>query len=363
MPSQPRPQSQWLRSFILYSLLACASLAAVGFLGAFVFRHVSRRFESPVSGAGTPADVRPNVPLPSVTFGWDDIATNLLSAFDYVDVIALGETHDRKLDSELRLRLVRDPDFPFRVHFIVMECGNSLYQGTLDRYTNGDDVPMAAVEKVWRDTTQIAACDSPVYAEFYAAVREVNQKLPPDRRLRVIAGDPPIDWDRIHSKEDFDPYLTRRDFPVSLSRVAIPRGEKALVIYGNAHVKRPGFPLEAAAPEAELEDPADAPSLPAAAPTMFKALQVAGPGRVLVIETIAGLNPFQTTIQFGELPALVPLTGMHSTVGTGLNDEADACIYFGDSAAARASVGADPAIYRDTPYGAEVARRQKAVAP
>lgn len=351
MPSQPRPQSKWLRSFILFSILACASLAALGFLGVFVVRRVSKTLQGTGDAPVTTTDVRPNVPLPAVTAGWDNITTNLLSAFDSVDVIALGEAKGRKMDSELRLRLVRNPDFPFRAHLIVVEFANSLYQSTLDKYINGDNIPLEALENVWWN-------DSPVYAEFLAAVREVNTKLPPERRVRVIAGDVPIDWDKVKTKEDLVPLLLRRAFPVSVDRVLVPRGEKALVIYSNSYVKRPAFPLEASAGESTVEDPDDAP-LPATAPPMFKALQAAGPGRVFVVETIAGLNLFERTLQFGELPALIPLTGIHSAVGSGIENEADACVYFGNTREANASVTADAAAWRGTSFGAELARRQK----
>jgi hypothetical protein len=107
-----------------------------------------------------------------------------------------------------------------------------------------------------------------------------------------------------------------------------------------------------------VDDPADVP-LPATAPPMFKALQAAGPGRVLVVETIAGLNLFERTLQFGELPALIPLTGMHSAVGSGIENEADACIYFGNTPEANASVAPDAAAIRNTSFAAELARRQK----
>src|SRR6201995_4758815 len=113
MSSQPRPQSQWLRSFILFSVLACASLAALGFLGALIVRRVSKSLQTPAAGPVAGADVRPNVSLPAATAGWDNVTANLLSAFDSVDVIALGEARGRKMDSELQLRLVRNPDFPF----------------------------------------------------------------------------------------------------------------------------------------------------------------------------------------------------------------------------------------------------------
>lgn len=360
MPSQASPQSRWLRSFILYSVLACVCIAVLAIFATSLVRRVLRRVGATDSTQALRSDVRPNALLPAETAGWDNVIANLLSAFDHVDVIALGEAHGRKVDSDLRLRLIRDPDFPFRAHFIIVEFGNSLYQATLDHYIYGDDVPPAAVEQVWRNTTQIAGNDSPVYAEFYAAVREVNLKLPPARRLRVIAGDPPIDWDKVQTKEDFDPFLLRRAFPVSVGRVVVPRGEKALVIYGSAHLKRPTFPLRAAEAESRVDGHPEAP-LPPTVPPIFKALQVSSPGRVLVVKTIAGLNPFQTTLQLGELPVLIPLTGMHSAVSSDLGDEADACIYFGDGPDVAASVAADPGIYRGTPYGAEIARRQKAV--
>ena len=351
MPSQPRPQSKWLRSFILFSILACASLAALGFLGVFIVRRVSNNLQGQGTASITTTDVRPNVSLPTVTLGWDNITTNLLSAFDSVDVIALGESKGRKMDSELRLRLVRNPDFPFRAHLIIVEFANSLYQSTLDKYIYGDNVPMEALENVWWN-------DSPVYAEFLAAVREVNAKLPPDRRVRVIAGDVPIDWDKVKTKEDLVPLLLRRAFPVSVDGVIVPRGEKALVIYSNTYVKRPAFPLEASNGEPTVDDPGDVP-LPTTTPPMFKALQAAGPGRVFVVETIAGLNLFEKTLQFGELPALIPLTGMHSAVGSGIDNEADACVYFGDTREANASATADAAAWRGTALGTELARRQK----
>lgn len=362
MAIQPRPQSRWVGSFVLFSVLACVCVAALGLGTFYLGRRVIRHFRAASPGAAPVADIRPNVPLPGVTSGWDNVVANLLHAFDYVDVIALGETHGSRMESELRLRLIRNSDFPFRAHFIVVEFGNSLYQATLDRYLDGEDVPLAAVERVWQDTTQVGGGDSPVYAEFFAAVREVNRKLPADRRLRVIAGDPPVDWDRVKTKADWLPFVERRRFPVSLDRIAIPRGEKALVIYGEAHLKRPAFPLWAAAASADVEaDPLAAP-LPPTAPPLFKALQANGPGRVFVVTGVAGVNPFETTLDLGELPALVPLTGMHSAVGTGLGESADACIYFGDSPEAHALVQPDPAIYRGTPYGTEIARRRKIVA-
>lgn len=40
------------------------------------------------------------------------------------------------------------------------------------------------------------------YHGLYATIRSVNQRLPKDRRLRVLCGDPPIDWTRVQTRDD-----------------------------------------------------------------------------------------------------------------------------------------------------------------
>lgn len=358
MPVAPKPQSQWVTSFVIFSILACVVVAALVVAVSFVARRVAARFEG-ASTQQSSADLRPDVRLPSATTGWDNVVANLLSAFDHVDVVALEETRGNKADSELRLRLVRDPDFPFRVNSIIVEFGSALHQAILDRYIAGEDVPPGEIERVWRDTTQVAAWDSPVYAEFFAAIREINRKLPPLRRVHVIAGDPPIDWDKVDTKRDIAPFLARRRFPVSINHVAVQAGQKALVIYGDGRLRRPRFPLWAAARDTHVENQPGLP-LPVLTPPIFRALQVSNPGRIFVVRTIAGLNPFEGVLQSTKLPILVPLVGLYSANDARLGDDADACIYFGDSPDVTTVARADPAIYRSTPYGGEVARRNAA---
>src|SRR5690348_2477345 len=135
---------------------------------------------------------RSNLRLPEEAAGIDGIARALITAFDQVDIVALGEAHQRKADSDLRIALVRHPDFAKKVRFVVVEFGSTTEQATLDRYIRGENVLKADLEKVWRTTTQgnNGFMDAPVYAEFLAAVRAVNLKLPPDARIRVLGGDP-----------------------------------------------------------------------------------------------------------------------------------------------------------------------------
>ena len=57
----------------------------------------------------------------------------------------------------------------------------------LDRYLNGDDIPVAELRKVWFDTVGWASPPTVMYGKFLAVVREVNSTLPPARRIKVWA--------------------------------------------------------------------------------------------------------------------------------------------------------------------------------
>src|SRR5215831_13264556 len=172
----------------------------------------------------------PNLRLPDESTGIDGIARTLISVFDQADIIALGETHRWRLDTDLRIAVVRHPDFAKKVRSIVVEFGSTTEQPTLDRYIRGENVPRAQLEQVWKTTTQVAngVWDSPVYAEFLAAVRDVNSRLPADARIRVLGGDPGPGDNR-----------SRETAAVSvLKEQVLQKHGKALVIYGAAHFWR-----------------------------------------------------------------------------------------------------------------------------
>jgi hypothetical protein len=151
--------------------------------------------------------------------------------FDHVDIVALGEAHGRfRLDSELRIAVVRHPDFAKKVRSVVVEFGSTTEQSTLDRYIRGENVSRAQLEQVWKTTTQAGngVWDSPIYADFFAAVREVNSNLPADARVRVFGGDPGPGDNR-----------SRETAAVSvLKEQVLQKHGKALVIYGAAHFYR-----------------------------------------------------------------------------------------------------------------------------
>ena len=185
------------------------------------------------AGAQPAAPGSPAVPI--------DPITGILEMFKTHDVVALAEgNHGNEQGHEFRLALIRDPRFAAAVNDIVVEFGNSLYQGVIDRFVQGEPVPYDELRKVWQDTTQRGTVwDRPIYEEFYRAVRDVNTKLPADRRLRVLLGDPPMDW---YAPQRSAPARTD-DFPASvIQREVMAKKRRALVIHGGMHLVRKHTP-------------------------------------------------------------------------------------------------------------------------
>lgn len=113
--------------------------------------------------------------------GWDRVVQSVLSLFDHYEIVTLGEAHLRPVDAELRLRLVRHPEFPRLVRVIV---------------TESDDAQLAA------------------------AVDGLNRELPEAERVRVMTGGAE---------------------PVSVILEQVAHGARVLVVYGAGHLwKREG---------------------------------------------------------------------------------------------------------------------------
>ena len=97
------------------------------------------------------------------------------------------------------------------------------------------------------------------YGDFFRAVREVNASLAPARRLRVLLGDPPVDWDLVR-RIDEGPASGRmgmvringiwiekaqeatldRDAHAAqlVIREVVARRRRALLVFGDGHLRR-----------------------------------------------------------------------------------------------------------------------------
>jgi hypothetical protein len=166
----------------------------------------------------------------------------ILDAFRTHRIVSYPGGHTDGNEGQAQLRaLIRDPRFASIVNDIVVEFGSSRYQDLMDRYIRGEEVSESTVRVAWLDAVQAGtALDNANTAAFFRNVREVNASLPPERKLRVLLGDPPIDWSNIRNKADFRKWVIQRDsYPADLvRREVLAHNRRALIVWANGHLMR-----------------------------------------------------------------------------------------------------------------------------
>ena len=173
---------------------------------------------------------RPAVPV--------DPIPAIVDAFTTHRLVALCDAHGNVQSQEFLKALVRDPRFAAAVNDIVIEFGSARYQDLVDRYVRGEDVAREALRPAWQNTT--ISNEIPVDPEFFDVVRAVNAGRPRDRQLRVLLGDPPIDWTTVNSFDDHFKWLAMRDsYPAALIQTEVlAKQRRALIVYGQFHFIR-----------------------------------------------------------------------------------------------------------------------------
>jgi hypothetical protein len=163
----------------------------------------------------------------------------VLQAFETHDIVMLGEIHGNKQEYEWLQSLAANPEFADRVDDIVLEIGNSLYQKSVDRYIAGEAVPIEKVQRAWRNTLGLGP-PPPIYADLYKTVRETNIRRHGKHQMRVICGDPYINWDKIKTKEDIGPFMGHRDlwYAQVVKDEVLAKHHRAFLIAGVTHFLR-----------------------------------------------------------------------------------------------------------------------------
>ena len=278
----------------------------------------------------------------------------VLEAFEHADIVTLGERPWSRLDSDFRHQLVADPRFGRRVDDIVVEFANARFQPLLDRYLlELQNLPADSLRPIWQEASEPGAWDSPVYAYLIETVRRANRPLPPEQRIRVLAGEPPIDWSRVESAADLDAWGSRGAHALEvIEREVIAKGRKALLVYSARNFFRRDRAVRAYG-------------------NLTTNLEARHPDlRVFVIGTVPERSParaaLDSTLTLGVRPVLVRLAG--SKIGAWatarifeygegvLAEMADALVYYGP--ADDRFVRPSDRVVRDPEYAKEVARRK-----
>src|SRR5215475_11081837 len=139
----------------------------------------------------------------------DGAIADIARLYDKYPLIFLGEWH-RNVQQHVFLReLVRDPAFICRTDDIVVEFGNSRLQNVADDFASGKDLSEAEIRSMYRETVVPFTWNSPVYREFYDTVREVNRQKICPHPVRIVLADPPIDWSKVKTPDDYKPFDDR----------------------------------------------------------------------------------------------------------------------------------------------------------
>ena len=189
------------------------------------------------SGAATPAGLS------------DAVVETVLRAFDDHPVVAIGESHRSVAEHEFLRTLISDPRLAGVIDDVAVEFGSARHQDVIDRYASGANVDDAELQLVWTDTTQRSGVwDHPVYRQFFDRIRALNAERGPDQQMRVLLGDPPIDWDAITAETDcsdrdptcLDHWILSRDthFAEVVRREGLAHHHNVLVVAGSGHVLR-----------------------------------------------------------------------------------------------------------------------------
>jgi hypothetical protein len=258
-------------------------------------------------------------------------------------LVAIGESHNLREAGGFYDALIADPAVAAELDDIVVEFGNSRYQSTIDRYVAGRTVSSPQLKKVWRDTTQVGAWDAPMYAAFFAAVRRANAGAE-GNDIRVLLGDPPIDWNHTHSEHQVHRLLLRRERFMAriIVRDVLDHGERAIVIAGLAHVERSVVQTDH--------------------PNVTGIIDRTRPGAMFVVGTHLGFpkTSWEQALSSWSSPAIASLEGTwigRLPKGEGLAEDAlDAMLFLGLPDSLHLSIPL-PSVYRDDLYWHELKRR------
>lgn len=306
---------------------------------------------------GTPAvsatDFQPAPALPAI-----------LDALRRYPLVALCDRHQVQQEHDFIQSLLRSPALPGLINDIVVEFGNPLEQSIADRYLlTLEPLPIDDVRQIWRQTGS-PLWDALVYEQFFRTLRDVNAALPAARRIRVVLGDTPIDYSRVHGVADADYVRTMENetdahFAQVVETEVMAKGHRALLIAGGGHLRR-GL-------HADQRPRSDAPGQPPNAGTRISQLH---PGSLYVIDTLI-VGYLDPPVRARALDTVVTWAApqMASLSGTWLGEQpgpsisyraltpadvaygaqADAVIYLGPDSALRFSLP-DPSIYSSGPY-------------
>ena len=172
-----------------------------------------------------------------------DGVDGILDVFKRYPVVTLGEDHGNVAQHQFLRKLVSDPRFGRTVDAVVIEAGSARQQDVIDRSVAGERVSWKALAQTWRDSVgggAIGTWDAPIYEQFLRTIRRANRGRPAEHRVRLLLGDPPVDWAKVRTAEDLQRWAGQRDRHMAsvVDRQVLRKRKRALMIAGVFHLHR-----------------------------------------------------------------------------------------------------------------------------
>lgn len=167
----------------------------------------------------------------------------IIQAFKKCNIIGLGEgRHHLENSHQFFKKMFDNKIIQETINIVIVEFANTNYQDILDRYIFGEEVPINELRKVWRESTQSIERfgEATIYFELLKKIRTLNLSLSKNNKIRVLGGDPPIDWKTVRSLKDYNKSNSQRDiYPAELAiEYGVNRSMKVLVIYAEYHITK-----------------------------------------------------------------------------------------------------------------------------
>lgn len=184
------------------------------------------------------------------------VADSVADRFRLNRFVFIGSTHGGVKRHQLLLCLLSRPAFQARVTDIIVEFASGAHQELLDRYLlDLQELPPASLRALAFDTDHPPLFATiPQVPEFLQAVRAVNERVELARRVRVLGGSETADWSTVRTREDLAPFPFKTNYTAHLitEHLAPDPGARALVVYGDGHIRHGNGTLTANV-EAELD--------------------------------------------------------------------------------------------------------------
>lgn len=132
-----------------------------------------------------------------VEFAADALANHDLVIFD-------DALHNAREPFDYYGRLLRDPRVQRQLRFVFLEVLSVADQPGIDAYLASPDGDVMLLAKAFQDDYSGFGWRFATYLDLLRTVRDVNRALPAAERIRVIGVNPPIYWEALHTREDYD---------------------------------------------------------------------------------------------------------------------------------------------------------------